>query len=321
MGADHSTAPFVGLADLASARVGGRALAANDEFFAPKSNLVKPQPAIFVPGKFTTRGKWMDGWESRRRRTPGHDWCIVLLGMRGVIRGVNVDTSHFTGNHPSHCSIDAIDSPRAAHRGGSRGRGSAVDVHPARVAASRRCPESPGRRGRPAVDARAAEHLSGRRRGAPARLRRGRRRLAGRGARRAAGRSGVDSPRRPRARRERHALRRQGQHDHAGPREEHGRRMGNAPPPRPRARLGDRPPRNAGLVDAHRDRHQPFQGELSRERLARRLFRAGRAARRAEGRLVARGSCRRTKLRPHHRHFLTPQSGIAGLARAPQHFS
>ena len=71
------------LADLASARVGGRAVAANDEFFAPKSNLVKPEPAIFVPGKFTARGKWMDGWETRRRRTPGHDWCVVALGMRG----------------------------------------------------------------------------------------------------------------------------------------------------------------------------------------------------------------------------------------------
>jgi allantoicase len=112
VGADHSTAPFGGLTDLASARVGGRAVAANDDFFAPKSNLVKPEPAVFVPGKFTTRGKWMDGWESRRRRTPGHDWCTVLLGMRGVIRGVNVDTSHFTGNHPAQCSIDAIDSAR-----------------------------------------------------------------------------------------------------------------------------------------------------------------------------------------------------------------
>jgi allantoicase len=108
-----STAPeFTNLADLASARVGGRAVAANDDFFAPKSNLVKPEPAVFIPDKYTTRGKWMDGWESRRRRVPGHDWCIVELGMRGVIRGVNVDTSHFTGNFPSHCSIEAIDSPR-----------------------------------------------------------------------------------------------------------------------------------------------------------------------------------------------------------------
>ena len=112
MGADHSTASFASLADLASARVAGRAIATNDEFFAPKSNLVKPEPAIFIPGKFTSRGKWMDGWESRRRRTPGHDWCIVALGMRGRIRGVNVDTHHFTGNFPSHCSIDALDTAR-----------------------------------------------------------------------------------------------------------------------------------------------------------------------------------------------------------------
>jgi allantoicase len=104
-----TTPAFVALADLASARVGGQALAANDDFFAPKANLLKPEPAIFIPGKFTTRGKWMDGWESRRRRTPGHDWCVVALGMRGVVRGVNVDTSHFTGNFPSHCSIEGLD--------------------------------------------------------------------------------------------------------------------------------------------------------------------------------------------------------------------
>jgi allantoicase len=106
---DHSTPTFTGLADLASARVGGRAVAANDDFFAPKANLLKPEPAIFIPGKYTSRGKWMDGWESRRRRVPGYDWCIVELGMRGVVRGINVDTSHFTGNFPSHCSIEAID--------------------------------------------------------------------------------------------------------------------------------------------------------------------------------------------------------------------
>jgi allantoicase len=105
---DHSIA-FTGLADVASARIGARALAASDEFFAPKSNLLKPEPAVFIPGKFTSRGKWMDGWESRRRRTPGHDWCVVELGVRARIRGVNVDTTHFTGNFPSHCSIDALD--------------------------------------------------------------------------------------------------------------------------------------------------------------------------------------------------------------------
>ena len=102
---------FINLADLASARVGGRAIATNDDFFAPKSNLVRAGPAVFIPDKYTTRGKWMDGWESRRRRVPGHDWCIVELGMRGVLHGVNVDTSHFTGNYPSHCSIEAVDRP------------------------------------------------------------------------------------------------------------------------------------------------------------------------------------------------------------------
>jgi allantoicase len=108
-----ATAPeFINLVDLASARVGGRAIATNDDFFAPKANLVKPGPAVWIPDKYTSRGKWMDGWESRRRRVPGNDWCIVALGMRGAVHGVNVDTSHFTGNYPSHCSIEAMDTAR-----------------------------------------------------------------------------------------------------------------------------------------------------------------------------------------------------------------
>ena len=110
--ADHSTADFTLRADLASARVGGRAIAASDDFFAPKTNLVKPAAPVFLATKFTPRGKWMDGWESRRRRTPGHDWCVVALGMRGRIHGIVVDTSHFTGNFPSHCSLDALDAIR-----------------------------------------------------------------------------------------------------------------------------------------------------------------------------------------------------------------
>jgi allantoicase len=113
-----TTAPeFTNLAELASARVGGRAIAANDDFFASKAGLVKPEPPVWIADKYTARGKWMDGWESRRRRIPGHDWCIVQLGMRGVVRGVNVDASFFTGNFPSHCSIEAVDmrsAPKAA---------------------------------------------------------------------------------------------------------------------------------------------------------------------------------------------------------------
>jgi allantoicase len=100
---------FTELPDLASARVGGKALYANDEFFAARGNLVKPGPAVFIPGKYTARGKWMDGWETRRRRTPGHDWCVLQLGLRGVIRGVDVDTSHFVGNQPEQASLEACD--------------------------------------------------------------------------------------------------------------------------------------------------------------------------------------------------------------------
>jgi allantoicase len=97
---------LAGLIDLASELVGGRALAASDEFFAPKEDLLKPAAAVFIADKYTDRGKWMDGWESRRKRTPGHDWCVIQLGIPGVIRTVDVDTSHFVGNFPSHCSLD-----------------------------------------------------------------------------------------------------------------------------------------------------------------------------------------------------------------------
>ncbi len=107
---------FADLPDLACSRVGGRALYANDDFFASKHNLLKPEPAVFVPGKYTSRGKWMDGWESRRRRTAGHDFCIVALGLRGVVHGVDVDTSHFNGNQPEFASLEGCDLRGAATR-------------------------------------------------------------------------------------------------------------------------------------------------------------------------------------------------------------
>src|SRR5213083_435314 len=99
---------FTELIDLASERLGGAVLFANDEFFAPKENLLKPLAPVFIEGKYTDLGKWMDGWESRRRRTPGFDWCIIRLGLTGIIRGVVVDTSHFKGNYPEECSLDAV---------------------------------------------------------------------------------------------------------------------------------------------------------------------------------------------------------------------
>ncbi|HVR95799.1 MAG TPA: allantoicase [Thermoanaerobaculia bacterium] len=98
---------FTELVDLAAERLGGAVLAANDEFFAPKENLLKAGEPVWIEGKYTDVGKWMDGWESRRRRDPGHDWCLIRLGLPGVLRGVVVDTSHFRGNYPEACSLEA----------------------------------------------------------------------------------------------------------------------------------------------------------------------------------------------------------------------
>ena len=98
---------FTELVDLASERLGGAVLYANDDFFAQKENLLKPSAPVFIEGKYTDKGKWMDGWESRRRRTPGFDWCIIRLGLPGTIHGVIVDTSFFRGNYPEQCSLEA----------------------------------------------------------------------------------------------------------------------------------------------------------------------------------------------------------------------
>ena len=105
---------FIDLVDLASEKLGGAVIFANDEFFAPKENLLKQSAAVWKEGEYTERGKWMDGWETMRRRSPRldeeFDWCIVRLGTPGRIKGVTVDTSFFRGNFPSHCSIDACSS-------------------------------------------------------------------------------------------------------------------------------------------------------------------------------------------------------------------
>lgn len=98
---------FTDLIDLAAERLGGAVLIANDEFFAPKDNLLKANAPVFLEGEYTDRGKWMDGWETRRRRTPGFDWCIIRLGLPGIVRGIIADTSFFKGNYPEHCSLEA----------------------------------------------------------------------------------------------------------------------------------------------------------------------------------------------------------------------
>ncbi|MFT5217923.1 MAG: allantoicase [Planctomycetota bacterium] len=93
--------------NLAHPRLGAKAIFATDDFFAPCERMLNAEAAVFIPGKFDDNGKWMDGWESRRKRVEGYDYCIVKLGRDGVIKGVDIDTSHFKGNHPPAASIDA----------------------------------------------------------------------------------------------------------------------------------------------------------------------------------------------------------------------
>lgn len=102
------TPAFAQLTDLAAERLGGKVLYATDDFFAEKENLIKSTRGIFITDKYTDRGKWMDGWESRRKRVPGHDWAVVQLATPGKIAGFDIDTNFFLGNHPPHTSIEAI---------------------------------------------------------------------------------------------------------------------------------------------------------------------------------------------------------------------
>jgi allantoicase len=98
---------FVALPDLALRTYGGSVVAASDESFAERESLIRPGRPDFRPHTFGPKGQVYDGWETRRRREPGHDWAIVRLGLPGVVRGVVVDTAWFTGNYPPHASVEA----------------------------------------------------------------------------------------------------------------------------------------------------------------------------------------------------------------------
>ncbi|MEV6791408.1 allantoicase [Streptomyces sp. NPDC051320] len=116
--ADYRTGdfPFTELVDLADRRLGAGVVAANDEFFAERENLLVRERAVFDPERFGHKGKIMDGWETRRRRGTSdapfpapdeHDWALIRLGAPGVIRGIIVDTAHFRGNYPQRVSVQA----------------------------------------------------------------------------------------------------------------------------------------------------------------------------------------------------------------------
>jgi allantoicase len=93
--------------NLASAKAGAEAIFATDDFFADKSRMLNDAEAVFIDDKYDDHGKWMDGWESRRKRVAGYDYCVVRLAYPGTLYGVDIDTSHFTGNYPPAASLEA----------------------------------------------------------------------------------------------------------------------------------------------------------------------------------------------------------------------
>lgn len=107
---DHLRQLYV---NLAQPRLGAEVVAATDDFFADKARLIDPADPVFIADKYDDHGKWMDGWESRRKRTEGHDWCIVRLGTPGQIAGFEIDTSHFTGNYPPGAEVEVCSSDDA----------------------------------------------------------------------------------------------------------------------------------------------------------------------------------------------------------------
>ena len=112
---DSTSNKLKGLINLADASLGASALTANDEFFAAKERMLNPDEPVSRPGVFDDHGQWMDGWETRRRREPGYDWCIVTLAYRGKISYIDIDTRYFTGNYPPEASVEACESDDPLH--------------------------------------------------------------------------------------------------------------------------------------------------------------------------------------------------------------
>ncbi|WP_174492430.1 allantoicase [Acinetobacter sp. Marseille-Q1623] len=99
------------LTNLADERIGATIVSCSDEFFAQAERMLHSALPQFIEGKYDAHGKWMDGWETRRKREAGYDWCIVRLGVSGMVSGFDIDTSFFTGNYPASASIEGCYAP------------------------------------------------------------------------------------------------------------------------------------------------------------------------------------------------------------------
>ena len=101
-----------GLIDLAQSRLGSKIVFKTNEFFAPAKRIINPWPPVFKEGVFDKHGKWMDGWETKRKRGKGYDYLILKLGRPGRISKIDIDTSYFSGNQPSKVSLHACFSKK-----------------------------------------------------------------------------------------------------------------------------------------------------------------------------------------------------------------
>lgn len=104
-------APLQQLTNLADDRIGAEVIDCSDDFFAEAKRMLQFNPPIFVEDKFDEHGKWMDGWETRRKRHAGYDWAIVQLAVAGKIKALDIDTTFFTGNYPASAAVEACYAP------------------------------------------------------------------------------------------------------------------------------------------------------------------------------------------------------------------
>ena len=103
-----SVLPFTNLAD---ERLGTSIVECSDDFFAEAKRMLQFGAPIFVEDKFDDHGKWMDGWETRRKRHAGYDWCVIALGVAGTVHAIDIDTTFFTGNYPASASLEGCYAP------------------------------------------------------------------------------------------------------------------------------------------------------------------------------------------------------------------
>ncbi len=104
-------APVQQLTNLADARIGAEILECSDEFFAEAKRMLQFEAPVFIEDKFDEHGKWMDGWETRRKRHTGYDWAIIKLAVAGQIQALDIDTTFFSGNYPASAAVQACYAP------------------------------------------------------------------------------------------------------------------------------------------------------------------------------------------------------------------